>query len=145
MNIDEAYQIMSKESGINIGDTVKVIRKASDYEMGWQTTWDPYMDQMIGNEYTVSEIVNGVYHLDDLCWFPFFVLEKIKSAKPAHDFKPFDKVLVRDGNDATWKVDLFSHFKEVHAYKYHCIGNRWDLCIPYEGNEHLVGTADTPK
>ena len=98
MDIEEAYQIMSKESGINIGDTVKVIRKASDYEMGWVTTWDPYMNEMIGNEYTVSEIVNGVYHLDDLCWFPFFVLEKIKSAKPAH-----------------------------------------------EGNEHLVGTADTPE
>ena len=145
MNIEEAYQIMSKESGINIGDTVKVIRKASDYEMGWATTWDPYMDKMIGNEYTISEIVNGVYHLDDLCWFPFFVLEKIKSAKPAHDFKPFDKVLVRDGNDATWKVDLFSHFKEVHAYKYQCIGNRWDVCIPYEGNEHLVGTTSTPE
>ena len=145
MDIEKAYQIMSKESGINIGDTVKVIRKASDYEMGWQTTWDPYMDQMIGNEYTVSEIVNGVYHLSDLCWFPFFVLEKIKSAKPAYDFKPFDKVLVRDGNDDTWKIDLFSHFKEVPAYNYQCLGNRWNLCIPYEGNEHLVGTAGTPK
>ena len=144
MNIDEAYQIMSKESGINVGDTVKVIRKAQSYEMGWQTAWDPYMDEMIGKEYTVSEVFDGVYHLSDLYWFPFFVLEKIKS-KPAHEFKPFDRVLVRDEEDGTWKVDLFSHFKEVQAYKYQCLGNRWDLCIPYEGNENLVGTTDSPQ
>ena len=78
MDIEEAYQIMSKESGINIGDTVKVIRKASDYEMGWPTTWNPDMDDAVGNEYTVSAIDIGEYQLDCLYWFPFFVLEKIK-------------------------------------------------------------------
>ena len=145
MDIKEAYQVMAKESGINVGDTVKVLRKAQSKEMGWPTAWASDMDKMIGNEYTVVEIFNGVYHLDSLYWFPFFVLEKIESAKPAHEFKPFDKVLVRDGNDATWKVDLFSHFKEVHDYKYQCVGNHWNLCIPYEGNEHLVGTAGTPE
>ena len=145
MDSKEAYQVMAKESGIKIGDTVKVLRKAQSKEMGWTGYWPPDMDDAVGNEYTVSAIEIGEYQLDCLYWFPFFVLEKIKSAKPAHEFKPFDKVLVRDRNDATWKVDLFSHFKEVHAYKYHCIGNRWDLCIPYEGNEHLVGTAGTPE
>ena len=79
MDIEEAYQVRAKESGINIGDTVKVIRKASDYEMGWLTAWHPDMDKMIGNEYTVVEIVDGDYKLDDLYWFPFFVLEKIIS------------------------------------------------------------------
>ena len=86
MNIDEAYQIMSKESGINIGDTVRVMRKASNYEMGWPTAWASDMDKMIGNEYTVVEIVNGVYNLDNLYWFPFFVLENIKPAKPTYRF-----------------------------------------------------------
>ena len=145
MDIKEAYQIMSKESGINVGDIVKVVRKAQSEEMGWTGYWQPDMDDTIGNEYTVSDIIDGDYLLDDDWWFPFFVLEKVKSVKFVYKFQPFDKVLVRDSHEDTWKVDLFSHFKEVSDYRYRCIGNHWNLCIPYEGNEHLVGTADTPE
>ena len=145
MDIEEAYQVMAKESGINIGDTVKVLRKAQSKEMGWPTIWDPSMDKMIGNEYTVVEIGDGEYQLDGLYWFPFFVLEKIKPVKPAHEFKPFDRVLVRDEEYGIWRVDIFSHLNDKRDYRYRCLGNHWNLCIPYEGNEHLVGTADTPK
>lgn len=27
---------------------------------------------------------------------------------------------------------------------YYCISDVWNQCIPYEGNEHLLGTTDTP-
>ena len=145
MDIKEAYQVMAKESGIKIGDTVKVLRKAQSEEMGWTGCWQPGMDDTIGNEYTVSYIDDGHYQLDDGWWLPFFVLEKIKSVKFVYKFQPFDKVLVRDGHEDTWKVDLFSHFKEMHDYKYKCIGNHWKQCVPYEGNEHLLGTTDSPE
>lgn len=32
------------------------------------------------------------------------------------------------------------------TYLYHCCGGDayWHHCIPYEGNEHLVGTTNSP-
>lgn len=60
-----------------------------------------------------------------------------------HQFKPFDKVLVRDYNDNEWKCDFFSHIDEEGYYV--CVGSWWMQCIPYEGNEHLLGTKTNPK
>lgn len=57
-------------------------------------------------------------------------------------FKPFDRVLMR-GNDASlWKAGHYSHEWDG---KYCVSGDYYAQCIPYEGNEHLVGTTDKPK
>lgn len=56
-----------------------------------------------------------------------------------NNFKPFDKVLVRYGNNYTWQPELFYKFDEG---KYYTLGDvEWPQCIPYEGNEHLLGTS----
>lgn len=55
-----------------------------------------------------------------------------------HTFRPFDRVLVRD-SDTPWRATLYSHkFGERHC----CVGGWWDHCVPFEGNEHLLGTTD---
>ncbi|MBO4714400.1 MAG: hypothetical protein J5615_11065, partial [Fibrobacter sp.] len=62
-----------------------------------------------------------------------------------HEFKPKEWVLVRDDDDNLWKLDMFSHKSTDGTYQ--CIGNWYEQCIPYEGNEHLLGTsksADAP-
>lgn len=61
-----------------------------------------------------------------------------------YEFKPFDKVLVRDSNMEEWQVDLFSHIKEAD-YNFIAVGGCWQQCIPFEGNEHLVGTSHSPN
>lgn len=53
---------------------------------------------------------------------------------------PFDKVLVRDGDDDKWVCDIFSHIDENDCY--YCVCTRWHQCIPYEGNKHLLGTTN---
>jgi hypothetical protein len=67
-------------------------------------------------------------------------------------FKPFDKVLVRhsvNGKNAIWEPQFYSMtsidplsnkpiYKMIDGYVY-------DQVIPYEGNEHLVGTTNKPK
>lgn len=58
--------------------------------------------------------------------------------KPKCEFKPFDKVLTRDYENQRWSADFFSHKEEKY---YMCIGCSWNECIPYEGNEHLLGTT----
>lgn len=57
-------------------------------------------------------------------------------------FKPFQKVLVRLEDGDSWEADLFSTYKPLCDNQYHCIGGWWKQCIPYEGNEHLLGKQD---
>ena len=59
--------------------------------------------------------------------------------KPKVELKPFDKVLVRNNNIRKWEADLFG-FKNVTGH-YHCVGGTWLQCIPYIGNESLLGTT----
>ena len=60
-----------------------------------------------------------------------------------HEFKPFDKVLARDSDDEEWHADFYSH---RNGRRYECVSCcTWNQCIPYEGNEHLLGTTDKPK
>lgn len=57
------------------------------------------------------------------------------------ELKPFDKVLVRDNEDDIWEVSLFG-YKDDELY-YRCDnGITWIQCIPYDGNEHLLGTTN---
>lgn len=65
--------------------------------------------------------------------------------KPEPQLKPFDKVLVRIGEKEKWDIDIFSHKCEGDGLTYVCLCYRWAYCIPYEGNEHLLGTTDSPK
>lgn len=59
------------------------------------------------------------------------------------NLKPFDKVLVRDHNAQEWVASLFSNYNEPKKYKYICVnGSGYAQCIPYEGNEHLLGTTN---
>lgn len=63
-----------------------------------------------------------------------------------YKFKPFDKVLVRDDEGRTWRANLFSNYwNDGKEYKYGCIDSAWMYCIPYEGNEHLLGTTKNPE
>lgn len=63
----------------------------------------------------------------------------IVDLKPKVELKPFDKVLVRDFEDQAWQVSLFS-YKDSDSY-YCCNGCGWNQCIPYIGNESLLGTT----
>lgn len=61
-----------------------------------------------------------------------------------HQFKPFDKVLVRDSDHSKWECDIFSHLGDKED-TFVCISDWWRQCIPYEGNEHLLGTTNKPE
>lgn len=67
----------------------------------------------------------------------------VTNQKTIHQFKPFDRVLVRDRNDREWGCDFFSHIAEDNRYI--CIYSWWKQCIPYEGNEHLLNTTNKPE
>lgn len=61
------------------------------------------------------------------------------------EFKPFDKVLVRDDINDKWSINLFSYYdEEDRNFPYVCISGHYEHCIPYGGNEYLLGTTDSP-
>lgn len=64
----------------------------------------------------------------------------IVGLKPKFDeLKPFDKVLVRDSESDKWRANLFGYIDKDEYY--HCVYANWVYCIPYAGNEHLLGTT----
>lgn len=61
--------------------------------------------------------------------------------KKQNQFKPFDKILVRDSDQSNWKVGIFSHYDEK-SNTYVCVGSYYTQCIPYnEETQHLIGTC----
>lgn len=65
--------------------------------------------------------------------------KRIVELKPKIELKPFDKILIRDFKDQAWQVSLFG-YKDANNY-YCCNGSCWNQCIPYIGNESLLGTT----
>lgn len=63
--------------------------------------------------------------------------------KQEYEFKAFDKVLVRDYDDV-WFAGIFSHLRRDGGF-FCAGGSLWEQCIPYEGNEHLLGTTKDYK
>lgn len=58
--------------------------------------------------------------------------------------KAYDKVLVRDDNNSAWINTFFGFYDTVTTKKYPFIAGsvNWVQCIPYEGNERLLGKCD---
>jgi hypothetical protein len=66
--------------------------------------------------------------------------KQIVDIKKELQFKPFEKVLVRDSYNDMWRASFFSHIKEDDG-RYVTTCCTWKFCIPYIGNESLVGTT----
>lgn len=73
-------------------------------------------------------------------WSKFVFTDK----KTKYQFKPYDRVLVRTYDSDRWKSDLFS-YADIENRMYVCVGLSWRQCIPYDGNENLLGTTNKPE
>lgn len=87
MQLQEAYRTLQGASGIEVGDKVRVLRRAKDHEMGWDNSWiDDRMDRFIGGVYEVAVVdEDGIRFSSSVgprFSFPFFVLEVVEKANP---------------------------------------------------------------
>ena len=72
--------------------------------------------------------------------------EDVIDAPKEPEFKPFEQVLVRDYDSNVWVAHLYSHRDDNLAYIHRTVGDvGYHQCIPYEGNEHLLGTTEDVK
>ena len=52
-------------------------------------------------------------------------------------------VLVRDKDTDTWEADIYLGYNEEDKYyHYKCTRRNYQFCIPYEGNEYILGTTN---
>ena len=61
------------------------------------------------------------------------------------EFKAFDRVLVRDTDQERWQAAFYDQYlTDNGASPHRVIGEGYfSQCIPYAGNEHLLGTTDS--
>jgi hypothetical protein len=60
---------------------------------------------------------------DQRDWSKFGVSDQVTDQESKHQFKPFDKVLVRDCDEQEWECSLFSHIDEEGLY--YCVSSWW--------------------
>lgn len=98
--------------------------------------------------FTITDIKDDCYYIQgDNDKFPYKVpfmnelnYELVPNKFDITTLIPFEsKVLVRDMDDTIWIGSFFTHTKDN---KYYCVSGWFFQCIPYEGNEHLLGTID---
>ena len=82
--------------------------------------------------------------------FSFLIRKGYKYDKVQHKvikqyFTPFDRVLVRNNNTDSWKADIYLGYDENNPFPYICTRTNYNICIPYEDNEYLLGTTNYPE
>lgn len=105
--------------------------------------------------YCVQLNVDGTLSADGECmlfpspeqrdWEEFRKAKEKVEKFDINTLKPFDRVLVRDDSTMKWAIDLWMVYAPNNEqWKCLCLGSHYAQCIPYEGNEHLLLTADMP-
>lgn len=72
-------------------------------------------------------------------------VEPVKVVEPKCSFAPFQEVLVRDSDAGIWKAAHFSHYIGEYEYPYFTTASAYKQCVPYDCNEHLLGTDKSPE
>lgn len=116
------------EPKFKIGDKIRKSGRSSVYEI-------TYSDE-------------GEYQLDDKdIHVPWDVQDEWELFPDKFDISSLitfeSKVLVRDLKDTVWRPAIYGFYlRKVSQYYVVVGGFYWKYLIPYEGNEHLMGTTD---
>lgn len=148
------------ENHVKIGDTVRVTRAVEDSENGWPSKWAAEMLYAVGktgrieriSDYGVEVSISGIFWVFR---YPYFVLEKVDPEQPVNAYKEWkvsyglkartgDPVLVRDVDGQSWRYSFLSHkdSEDSRGMPFSTTSGWFAYCVPYVGNEHLVGTCD---
>ena len=98
----------------------------------------PFVITGVSDDYYSSKTENSVEILpvvDQDNW------ELVPNKFDVTTLKPFDKVLVRDYDYQCWMVSFFGYCDKFMG-KFYIVRGVCIQCIPYEGNEHLLGTTN---
>lgn len=121
------------EPRFKVGDRIKAICNNNQYDI----------KELTDTHYTLVEVKYKFKYTEpiseDKKW------ELVPSKFDISTLIPFEsRVLVRNKYDDFWEPAIFGVFyAKEHAFKFCIVGSRrFEECIPYECNEHLLGTTD---
>lgn len=128
-----------------VKDSTSIIVMAILYKCGILNIYNDNVVDRLNKETTLASIEDRNKFYSALVSKGYkYDKEQYKLIK--QEFKPFDKVLVRDYIDEKWILSIFGCYDdEDKDFPYVCLNGRYAHCIPYEGNEHLLNTPNTPK
>lgn len=142
-------QLEFKDGDIVVyGKSVAICRRIYKHTLSFYVTLNEMVGLLFADEVESSEEYRFATDEDKLQLFDALAKEGkvwdaekkvILDLKPKVELKPFDKVLVRDSQSDKWRVNLFGYIDKDEYY--HCAFANWVYCIPYAGNEHLLGTT----
>lgn len=108
--------------------------------------FNSYCDDGVGVEVirpsTPSEIelMHNLLQENGKRWSPDTKRVEDVKKEPEHEFKPLDLILVRSN---CWELCQYAFVKDGYV---HTVGGlAFNEYIPYEGNEHLLGTTNNPE
>lgn len=131
-----------RDNGYKWNEETKTLERVLKFKVGDRI-------KQIGSDryYIIKNIEFDRYILNNN-QFIRFTDENIYKLVPNKKFdintlKPFDKVLVRCGLLDRWRMQFFKKYDETDKYPFICMWhNKYNQCVPYGGNEHLLDTND---
>ena len=106
-------------------------------------TWEINADGTISIDEVTSPEVMLYPSREQREWSKFTAPWLKKERFDPKTLKAFDRVLVKDSESLTWKINLFSHINNKAEYPYCCLLSFYKYCIPYnDETKHLVETRD---
>lgn len=110
--------------------------------------FNSYCDDVAGVEVirpsTLSEIelIHELLKENGYTWNPETKRVEDVKKEPEHVFKPLDLCLAKFRDTERWTLVQFGY--ELDGSMTSVGGLAWNKWIPYEGNEHLLGTTNNP-
>ena len=94
------YLAFHNASGLKVGDSVRVVRKAEDREMGWSDIWSGHMDDFVDRTYKITgDAASYGWELDNKWSFPTFVLQKVDEPTKKEEVKYVpEEILVKENS-----------------------------------------------
>lgn len=94
-------------------------------------------DECYGYESVIVKGIGGIAFREQDNW------ELVPNKFDINTLIPFEsRVLVRDDGYSIWEPKVWGIYNKEHRFPYVTTGCRYRQCIPYEGNEHLLGKTD---
>ena len=137
-----------KDNGYRWNAETKTLEKLPKFKVGDKITFKCEKDKPIisitgvkDNYYFVQyfNITKNDYQNEKISFEFQDNYELVPNKFDITTLKPFDKVLMRSSNTREWVATFYSHYSNN---KFYGCGMCCDQCIPFVGNEHLLGTND---
>lgn len=120
----------------------KVFKLGVEWQEGGNSVDSSFNLYHISQELKLCHCSYSPLHFIDIRRKQIF-LEDVLSIKEPVSLVTGMPVLVRDYDTEGWEYNILGRIRsDEYDYKYKCVSSAFYQCVPYEGNEHLLGTSN---